>query len=166
MIVYYITTLKCLFAIQIRDVIITANNMWDEISKLSEYRKQEDRIKREKKTLCRPLLTDMELLPLLYRLFNEYNDGCKNPMRTGSPKYNNLFASVALYFYSPRSLASYKIPNYLRNEIAAILKWYPTSISHMKNSVLFLYRNDVTFRPELDRVIGYITKHLEGHVGS
>lgn len=106
-----------------------------------------------------PLLLDRDLLPDIYRLFvDEMTSRGRYP---SGHMCRREFLFIALYLYSPRSLAGGRLPKGLRDRLCGIMGIKSkSSISDSCLNLIFFYQEYKDFRENVDAIYARISSEL------
>ncbi len=106
-----------------------------------------------------PVLSDLDLLSEVYRLFVGEVTSCgRNP---SGHMCRREFLFIALYLYSPRSLAGSRLPNGLRDRLCSIMGIKSkSSISNSCLDLMFFYQEYKDFRENVDAIYERISNEL------
>ena len=140
--------------------------MFSEISELKSIREQQCRCMARERELTTPLLTDLELIPVIYGWFREILSHRAHPSTWGSVTQRKKFIFIILYLYSPGTLVGVKMVNGLRDKISEVVNINSRStISDNCVNALFMYQNYKGFRSDIENIYSEIMNRLSrtGH---
>lgn len=135
--------------------------MFSEISELQTIREQKLRCSARERELTTPLLTDLELVPVIYGWFRDILSHRTAVPGWGSVAQRKKFIFIILYLYSPGTLVGVKMVGGLRDKISEVVNVNSKStISDNCVNALFMYRNYKTFRADIESVYTEIVRRL------
>ena len=126
---------------------------------------------------CRPVLTDLSMIPVIYDWFCELTDGSDTETARQvygfffdkviggamSVEHRRQFIFVILYLYAPNRLFSGKMPKGLRRAIATTLGVQSdTVLSDNANDVLKRYEIYKSWAKDVDGILCVILARLQG----
>ncbi|MEI3107214.1 MAG: hypothetical protein V8T16_17585 [Parabacteroides merdae] len=94
--------------------------MFSEIAEIKSIREQKSKLSEREKELTEPILTDLDMIGMLYRWFQEIISQ-KEIFRSGNVTQRKKFIFIILFLYSPSTLAGGKMKNGLRDKLAEVL---------------------------------------------
>ena len=102
--------------------------MFSEIAEIKSIREQKSKLSEREKELTEPILTDLDMIGMLYRWFQEIISQ-KEIFRSGNVTQRKKFIFIILFLYSPSTLAGGKMKNGLRDKLAEVLgQPYPITV--------------------------------------
>ena len=111
------------------------------ISELKSIREQKSRLSEREQELIKPILSDLNIIPVIYKWYCEVVGNCGLPERRAGASFRQKFIFIILFLYSPSTLAGGKIAKGIRDILAGILGFKaPTGISNLCVDVTFYYR--------------------------
>lgn len=129
-----------------------SGEVMNRVIELEELHKQKLELESKEEELSRPLLTDMEHIPLILKWLRELSeaDGKRGNM-TGETKQKFIYIFLALY--APVVLiGESSIPAGLRRKIAQAFNYKaPSAVSNLCRDIMFRYKNDKYFRKDVIR---------------
>ena len=132
------------------------------IVELKAIREQKSRLTERENELASPELKDLSLIPEIYSWFKEIlfcRDRATNPESVINRK---KFLFIALFLFTPSTLAGGRLPNGVRAALAEVLpEVSPCVISTNIADVLFIYQNYKKFRSDIEYIYGEIGKRIE-----
>lgn len=132
------------------------------ISELKTIREQKSRLSERESELSAPLLTDLELIPEIYRWFAEILAGMDFPPCLESVTQRKKFLFIILFLYSPSTLAGGKMLCGLRDKLCEVTNITSKStISDNCADVVFMYQNYKNFRKDIDYLYTEIINRLK-----
>lgn len=115
--------------------------------------------------LGRPILEDLSLLPRIHRIYQGLFSRRECPEKSSKVYHRQKFIFVALYLYSPKTLAGDRIRMGLRDKIAEVLGLSSgTPISESCSKIMFSYNNYRDFRRDVDIIYGDVVAELGDHM--
>ena len=128
--------------------------MFSEIAEIKSIREQ-------KSKLSEPILTDLDMIGMLYRWFQEIISQ-KEIFRSGNVTQRKKFIFIILFLYSPSTLAGGKMKNGLRDKLAEVLGVNAqTTISNNRNNLVFSYQLYKYFRQDVDWIYGEMMERIK-----
>ena len=134
--------------------------MFSEIAEIKSIREQKSKLSEREKELTEPILTDLDMIGMLYRWFQEIISQ-KEIFRSGNVTQRKKFIFIILFLYSPSTLAGGKMKNGLRNKLGVSAQ---TAISDNRNNLVFSYQLYKYFRQDVDWIYGEMMKRLKAGV--
>lgn len=132
------------------------------VSELKDIRELKTKLTEREQKLATPLLTDLNLIRVIYKWYCEINGHCGLPERRAGSCFRQKFIFIILLLYSPKTLAGDKIAKGIRNVLADLLGLRaPTGISNLCADVTFFYNNYKTYREDIDYLYAEITNRLK-----
>lgn len=130
--------------------IIRLRNIQIEKSKLSE----------EEKRLIAPILSEKNLIPVIYDHFIEIMKK-KNPSeRISSVIQRKKFIFIIMFLFSPSTLVGGKMSAGIRDEISKVTGCSKTLISHNCQDIAFIYNVYSDFRKDVEYIYNEIINRL------
>ena len=83
--------------------------MFSEIAEIKSIREQKSKLSEREKELTEPILTDLDMIGMLYRWFQEIISQ-KEIFRSGNVTQRKKFIFIILFLYSPSTLAGFLLP--------------------------------------------------------
>lgn len=134
------------------------------ISELQNIREQKHRLSEREAELTMPLLTDLTLIPEIYRWFSEILSEMPLPPYLQSVTQRKKFIFIILSLYSPSTLAGGKMLIGLRDKISEATGVYSKSvISDNCADIAFEYKNYKPFRADIDHIYTEIIERLRNN---
>ena len=135
--------------------------MFSEIAEIKSIREQKSKLSEREKELTEPILTDLDMIGMLYRWFQEIISQ-KEIFRSGNVTQRKKFIFIILFLYSPSTLAGGKMKNGLRDKLAEVLgvTAQTTRSTNRKNLVFSdpLYKY---FRQDVDWIYGEMMERIK-----
>lgn len=132
------------------------------ISELKNIREQKSRLSERESELASPQLSDLNLIPEIYKWFCEINNAGLFAKRNESSHQRKKFIFIILFLYAPSVLAGGRMPIGLRDIIAEACGVTDLSfISHNVDTVVFMFQNYKDFRKDIDYLYTEILKRLK-----
>ena len=132
--------------------------MFSEIAEIKSIREQKSKLSEREKELTEPILTDLDMIGMLYRWFQEIISQ-KEIFRSGNVTQRKKFI---LFLYSPSTLAGGKMKNGLRDKLAEVLGVNAqTTISNNRNNLVFSYQLYKYFRQDVDWIYGEMMERIK-----
>lgn len=136
--------------------------MFSEIEEIKSLREQKLRLLERERELTKPILTDLDMIGILYEWFKEILESRDCPGRVESVTQRKKFIFIILFLYSPSALVGDKMKNGLRDKLAEVLGVNAqTAISDNRNSVLFSYGLYRCFRQDVDGIYTEIMRRIK-----
>ena len=130
--------------------------MFSEIAEIKSIREQKSKLSEREKELTEPILTDLDMIGMLYRWFQEIISQ-KEIFRSGNVTQRKKFI-----LYSPSTLAGGKMKNGLRDKLAEVLGVNAqTTISNNRNNLVFSYQLYKYFRQDVDWIYGEMMERIK-----
>lgn len=130
------------------------------IYEIRDIRRQKSSLTERENELMKPILTDMELVPAIFRWFCEINGNNGVPERRKGAEFRQKFIFIILFLYSPSALAGGKMKRGLRNKITEVIGGTGTLISHSYSDLMFRYQMYKHYREEIDSIYNAIINRL------
>ena len=135
--------------------------MFSEIAEIKSIREQKSKLSEREKELTEPILTDLDMIGMLYRWFQEIISQ-KEIFRSGNVTQRKKFIFIILFLYSPSTLAGGKMKNGLRDKLAEVLGVNAqTTISNNRNNLVFSYQLYKYFRQDVDWIYGEMMERIK-----
>ncbi len=132
------------------------------ISELKSIREQKSNLSEREQELARPMLTELDLIPTLFRWYCELKGHCGMPQRRAGTRFRQKFIFIILFLYSPGTLAGGKIAKGVRDVLTQVLGFRsPTAVSNLCADVMFYYTNYKDYREEIDYLYTGIISRLK-----
>ncbi len=136
--------------------------MFDKILEIKKIRAQKSDLSERETELSKPILSDIDTIPEVYRWFLELIEISNCPSRPESSALRKKFIFIVLLIYAPAVLAGGRMPLGLREKIGSVFNLKDhTFISHNIENVVFLYQNYKSFRREIDYLYTEIIGRLK-----
>ena len=134
--------------------------MFSEIAEIKSIREQKSKLSEREKELTEPILTDLDMIGMLYRWFQEIIS--QKIFRSGNVTQRKKFIFIILFLYSPSTLAGGKMKNGLRDKLAEVLGVNAqTTISNNRNNLVFSYQLYKYFRQDVDWIYGEMMERIK-----
>ena len=135
--------------------------MFSEIAEIKSIREQKSKLSEREKELTEPILTDLDMIGMLYRWFQEIISQ-KEIFRSGNVTQRKKFIFIILFLYSPSTLAGGKMKNGLRDKLAEVLGVNAqTTRSNYRNNLVFSYQLYKYFRQDVDWIYGEMMERIK-----
>ena len=135
--------------------------MFSEIAEIKSIREQKSKLSEREKELTEPILTDLDMIGMLYRWFQEIISQ-KEIFRSGNVTQRKKFIFIILFLYSPSTLAGGNIKNGLRDKLAEVIGVNAqTTISNNRNNLVFSYQLYKYFRQDVDWRYGEMMERIK-----
>lgn len=132
------------------------------ISELKTIREQKSRLSERENELSAPLLSDLELIPELYKWFADILANMDFPPNLESVTQRKKFLFIILFLYSPSTLAGGKMLCGLRDKLCEVTNITSKStISDNCADVVFMYQNYKAFRKDIDYLYTEVLNRLK-----
>jgi hypothetical protein len=132
------------------------------ISELKYIRDQKSRLSEREQELIKPILSDLDIIPMIFQWYCEIVGNCGLPERRAGTCFRQKFVFIILFLYSPSTLAGGKIAKGIRDILADILGFKsPTGISNLYVNVTFNYNNYKDYRADIDYLYTEIVNRLK-----
>ena len=117
------------------------------VSELKAIREQKSRLSERENELSTPVLSDLELIPVIYEWFKEVLSEMAFPPQVESITQRKKFLFIVLFLFSPSVLAGGRMPNGVRKSLEEVFpNVKPCTISNNLADVVFLYQQYKDFR--------------------
>lgn len=113
---------------------------------------------KEEVELSKPYVTDVNSVGNIYDMFVAIKG--KRIKKRSTTMDRKMFIFIILYFYSPSSLAGFKMRRGLREKIAEVLDCTCSNISHDYKDVGFYYMTYKKFRNDVNEIIAEIQSRI------
>lgn len=127
------------------------------IFELITIREQKSRLTAREEELMSPILTDMGLVPVIFRWYCGIMGNSGVPERRKAAEFRQKFIFIILFLYSPSTLAGGKMKIGLRDKITEVTGGTGTLISHCYTDLMFRYQMYKGYREEIDSIYKAIT---------
>ena len=135
--------------------------MFSEIAEIKSIREQKSKLSEREKELTEPILTDLDMIGMLYRWFQEIISQ-KEIFRSGNVTQRKKFIFIILFLYSPSTLAGGKMKIGLRDKMADVFGVNAqTTISNNRNNLVFSYQLYKYFRQDVDWIYGEMMERIK-----
>ena len=135
--------------------------MFSEIAEIKSIREQKSKLSEREKELTEPILTDLDMIGMLYRWFQEIISQ-KEIFRSGNVTQRKKFIFIILFLYSPSTLAGGKMKNGLRDKLAEVLGVNAqTTISYYRIYLVFSFQLYKYFRQDVDWIYGEMMERIK-----
>ena len=135
--------------------------MFSKIAEIKSIREQKSKLSEREKELAEPILTDLDMIGMLYRWFQEIISQ-KEIFRSGNVTQRKKFIFIILLLYSPSTLAGGRMKNGLRDKLAEVLGVNAqTTISNNRNNLVFSYQLYKYFRQDVDWIYGEMMERIK-----
>lgn len=133
------------------------------VYELQGIRDKEETLLRQASELAKGELSDLNLIPEIYRHFNEIQLGRGRRGQIGNRLYRKQFVFLILYLFSPGTLAGKDIRRGVRKALAETLGFKSsTAITNLCADLLFLYDNHREFRHGINVVHRRLQARISG----
>ena len=131
------------------------------IIEIKSIRTQIHQLSQREKELSKPILTDLNKIPLLFEWFKEAATSRPNAKWRDDVTMRKKFIFIIMLLYSPATLAGKKMKKGLRDKLCEVLEIHgKSSVSDNLNNLVFSYQLYKYFRQDIDRIYNYITTKL------
>lgn len=132
------------------------------VSELKAIREQKSRLSERENELSAPVLSDLELIPVIYEWFKEVLSEMAFPPQVESITQRKKFLFIVLFLFSPSVLAGGRMPNGVRKSLEEVFpNVKPCTISNNLADVVFLYQQYKDFRQDIDYLYTEIVNRLK-----
>lgn len=132
------------------------------VSELKAIREQKSRLSERENELSAPVLSDLELIPVIYEWFKDVLSEMAFPPQAECITQRKKFIFIILFLYAPSVLAGGRMPKGLRDKIAESVNISDkTFISHNIETVVVLYNNYKDFRKDIEYIYTGIVSRLK-----
>ncbi|WP_195351227.1 hypothetical protein [Bacteroides nordii] len=132
------------------------------VSELKAIREQKSRLSERENELSTPVLSDLELIPVIYEWFKEVLSEMAFPPQVESITQRKKFLFIVLFLFSPSVLAGGRMPNGVRKNLEEVLpNVKPCTISNNLADVVFLYQQYKDFRQDIEYIYTEIVSRLK-----
>lgn len=133
-----------------------------QIKQLNEIHQEQETLAKREKELSTPKLTDLELIPTIFKWFCELLKENKSKKKDYQTEKYQKFIFIILFLYTPNTLAGGKIRRGVRDKLAEVLGYKsPTAISNFSSSIMFVYKTYDEYQADINRVYAGIAVLLE-----
>lgn len=132
------------------------------VSELKAIREQKSRLSERENELSAPVLSDLELIPVIYEWFKEVLSEMAFPPQVECITQRKKFLFIVLFLFSPRVLAGGRMPNGVRKSLEEVFpNVKPCTISNNLADVVFLYQQYKDFRQDIEYIYTEIVSRLK-----
>ena len=132
------------------------------VSELKAIREQKSRLSERENELSAPVLSDLELIPVIYEWFKEVLSEMAFPPQVESITQRKKFLFIVLFLFSPSVLAGGRMPNGVRKSLEEVFpNVKPCTISNNLADVVFLYQQYKDFRQDIEYIYTEIVSRLK-----
>ncbi|WP_368107173.1 hypothetical protein [Bacteroides nordii] len=132
------------------------------VSELKAIREQKSRLSERENELSTPVLSDLELIPVIYEWFKEVLSEMAFPPQVESITQRKKFLFIVLFLFSPSVLAGGRMPNGVRKSLEEVFpNVKPCTISNNLADVVFLYQQYKDFRQDIEYIYTEIVSRLK-----
>lgn len=132
------------------------------VSELKTIREQKSRLSERENELSAPVLSDLELIPVIYEWFKEVLSEMDFPPQVESITQRKKFLFIVLFLFSPSVLAGGRMPNGVRKTLEEVFpNVKPCTISNNLADVVFLYQQYKDFRQDIEYIYTEIVSRLK-----
>ena len=131
------------------------------VSELKAIREQKSRLSERENELSTPVLSDLELIPVIYEWFKEELSEMAFPPQVECITQRKKFLFIVLFLFSPSVLAGGRMPNGVRKSLEEVFpNVKPCTISNNLADVVFLYQQYKDFRQDIEYLYTEIVNRL------
>lgn len=132
------------------------------VSELKAIREQKSRLSERENELSTPVLSDLELIPVIYEWFKEVLSEMAFPPQVECITQRKKFLFIVLFLFSPSVLAGGRMPNGVRKSLEEVFpNVKPCTISNNLADVVFLYQQYKDFRQDIEYLYTEIINRLK-----
>lgn len=132
------------------------------VSELKAIREQKSRLSERENELSAPVLSDLELIPVIYEWFKEVLSEMAFPSLVECITQRKKFLFIVLFLFSPSVLAGGRMPNGVRKSLEEVFpNVKPCTISNNLADVVFLYQQYKDFRQDIEYIYTEIVSRLK-----
>lgn len=132
------------------------------VSELKAIREQKSRLSERENELSAPVLSDLELIPVIYEWFKEVLSEMAFPPQVECITQRKKFLFIVLFLFSPSVLAGGRMPNGIRKSLEEVFpNVKPCTISNNLADVVFLYQQYKDFRQDIEYIYTEIVSRLK-----
>lgn len=132
------------------------------VSELKAIREQKSRLSERENELSAPVLSDLELIPVIYEWFKEVLSEMAFPPQVECITQRKKFLFIVLFLFSPSVLAGGRMPNGVRKSLEEVFpNVKPCTISNNLADVVFLYQQYKDFRQDIEYIYTEIVSRLK-----
>ena len=132
------------------------------VSELKAIREQKSRLSERENELSAPVLSDLELIPVIYEWFKEVLSEMAFPPQVESITQRKKFLFIVLFLFSPSVLAGGRMPNGVRKSLEEVFpNVKPCTISNNLADVVFLYQQYKDVRQDIEYIYTEIVSRLK-----
>lgn len=133
--------------------------MFDKLAQIQDLNKRKELLLIEEQNATKAILTDFELIPLLYKWFKEAQ--AEIARKEGEVTKRREFLFIVLYLYAPKSLIKGHLPDGLRDTLVnALNSVNKSSISNDINYLYLFYKQYINFRNAVEYAYAFIMDKL------
>lgn len=134
-------------------------NLSTYISQIKDLSEKEKQLKEERERLTKPIITDMNMIPILYAWFKDIEPG-------GSRDSRMRFVYIICCLYCPRFLAGEKLSNGLRGKLSELFPEISiTRVSQHLTTANLSVRAYRAFREETETALNYLIQRYAIYQG-
>ena len=132
------------------------------ISELREIRKKKSWLSEREHELAVPILTDIELIPVIYGWFSDILSNMDFPPCLDRVLQRKKFLYIILFLFAPSTLAGGRMPNGIRKSLEDLFSHVrPCTISNNVADTVFFYQQYKDFRADIDNIYIQIMDRLK-----
>lgn len=132
------------------------------VSELKAIREQKSRLSERENELSAPVLSDLELIPVIYEWFKDVLSEMAFPPQAECVTQRKKFLFIVLFLFSPSVLAGGRMPNGVRKNLEEVFpNVKPCTISNNLADVVFLYQQYKDFRQDIEYIYTEIVSRLK-----
>jgi hypothetical protein len=132
------------------------------VSELKAIREQKSRLSERENELSAPVLSDLELIPVIYEWFKDVLSEMAFPPQAECITQRKKFLFIVLFLFSPSVLAGGRMPNGVRKNLEEVFpNVKPCTISNNLADVVFLYQQYKDFRQDIEYIYTEIVSRLK-----
>ena len=132
------------------------------VSELKAIREQKSRLSERENELSAPVLSDLELIPVIYEWFKEILSEMAFPPQVECITQRKKFLFIVLFLFSPSVLAGGRMRNGVRKSLEEVFpNVKPCTISNNLADVVFLYQQYKDFRQDIEYIYTEIVSRLK-----
>lgn len=124
-----------------------------QIDNIQEIKELRQRLEGLEYRILKPILTDLNHIPMLYEWYKGIADDKTILHRAKSSEYKQAFLYAVLMLYCPRSISGGSLIYGLRQKLAILFDLSPAHISNLIKDISFHYKKYSEFRNECDKVL-------------
>lgn len=133
----------------------------EKLNQMKEIHQQQKELANKEKEMVKPILTDLEQIPVLYKWFCIILKSMDLPPYIETVTQRKKFLFIILYLYSPGTLNGKPMVHGLRKKLVQTLEFASaTTISDNCTDLIVFYSNFKEYREEIDVIYKKICERM------